>query len=254
MNPVIVIPARLGSTRLPNKPLADIQGEAMIVRVWRQAVAAAIGPVLVAAAEREIAEAIWQVGGTAVLTDAQLPTGSDRVWMAAEMVDPARDFSVVINVQGDFPMIEPALLRQLLAGLENPAVDIATLAFAITDPAERHNDSVVKVALELEPGRSPPGGRALYFSRLPVPWQAAVHYHHVGLYAYRRPALARFVALPRSAVERSESLEQLRALAAGMYIDCSLIDSAPFGVDTAADLERARALIAAQSPARGTKI
>lgn len=245
MNPLIVIPARLRSSRLPNKPLAEIHGEPMIVHVWRRAVAAGIGPVLVAAADPEIVSVIEKVGGTVVLTDPKLPTGSDRVWVAAEAVDPARDFDVIVNLQGDFPTIEPAALRTLLASLADPATDIATLSFEIHDEADLHNPNVVKVAIEPTggEGRGPMSGRAVYFSRLPVPWNAPTHYHHVGIYAYRRHALTRFVGLAQGDLERQESLEQLRALAAGMRVDCAVIHSTPFGVDTPADLERARAAI-----------
>lgn len=244
MNPILVIPARLGSTRLPSKPLAEIAGEPMIVHVWRRAMAAAAGPVVVACAEPEIAAAVAAAGGAAVLTRPDHASGSDRVCEAVAQVDPARRHDVVVNLQGDLPLIAPATIRAALRPLAEPAVDIATLAAPIRDEEERAAASVVKIAAGFAAGATI--ARALYFSRLAVPAGAGPHYHHIGLYAFRRAALERFVALPPSVLEMRERLEQLRALEAGMRIDVALVDSAPFGVDTPADLARARALIAAR--------
>ncbi|HXE26896.1 MAG TPA: 3-deoxy-manno-octulosonate cytidylyltransferase [Stellaceae bacterium] len=241
-NPVLVIPARMASTRLPGKPLADIEGAPMIVHVWRRAREAALGPVIVACAEREIAAAVEAAGGKAVLTKPDHPSGSDRIFEAVMQLDPARQYDVVVNLQGDLPLIEPNAIRAALAPLSEAAVDIATLAAPIENNEELGNPSVVKIAAGLAPGVGV--ARALYFSRLPVPYGGGAHYHHIGLYAYRRAALERFVALPPSPLEKRESLEQLRALEAGMRIDVALVDTVPFGVDTPADLARARELIA----------
>jgi 3-deoxy-manno-octulosonate cytidylyltransferase (CMP-KDO synthetase) len=216
----------------------------MIVHVWRRAKEAAIGPVVVACAEVEIAALIEREGGRAVLTRTDHPSGSDRVHEAVETLDPARRHDVVVNLQGDLPLIDPAILRACLLPLADPAVDIASLAVPISDPAEKDAISVVKAVAGFAPGAGI--ARALYFSRLPVPFGAGDHYHHIGLYAYRRAALDRFVALPPSVLEKRESLEQLRALEAGMRIDVALVDTVPFGVDTQADLARARALMSAR--------
>jgi 3-deoxy-manno-octulosonate cytidylyltransferase (CMP-KDO synthetase) len=216
----------------------------MIVHVWRRAVAAAAGPVIVACAEREIAAAIAAAGGQAVLTRPDHPSGSDRIFEAVMQLDPGRRHDVVVNVQGDLPLIEPAAIRAALAPLADAAVDIATLAAPIEDDEERGNPSVVKIAAGFAPGATVT--RALYFSRLPVPYGGGAHYHHIGLYAYRRAALERFVALPPSPLEQRESLEQLRALEAGMRIDVALVDTVPFGIDTPADLARAREMMAAR--------
>ncbi|MBF0326128.1 3-deoxy-manno-octulosonate cytidylyltransferase [Magnetospirillum moscoviense] len=243
LNPVIVIPARLPATRLPNKPLADICGEPMIVHVWRRSVAAGIGPVVVAAADPEIADAIKAHGGTAVLTDPDHPSGSDRVWEALEKIDPERQFGAVVNVQGDLPTLDPAIIRAVFEPLDQPGVDISTLVAEIELEEERTNPNVVKAVCGFAPGSRI--ARALYFTRATCPSGAGPHYHHIGLYAYRREALARFVVLPQGVLERREKLEQLRALENGMRIDCALVDTVPLGVDTPADLERARALIAA---------
>lgn len=240
-NPIVVIPARLQATRLPRKPLADIHGEPMIVHVWRRAVAAGIGPVVVACAEAEIAEAVTRAGGTAVLTRPDHPSGSDRVFEAVEACDPERQFDAVVNVQGDLPTLDPGIIRAVFAPLADPAVDIATLVTEIVEPSERDNPNVVKAVVAAAPGA--PVGRALYFSRATVPFGPGPLYHHIGLYAFKRAALARFVALPQGQLERRERLEQLRALENGMRIDAALIDTIPLGVDTPADLERARALL-----------
>jgi 3-deoxy-manno-octulosonate cytidylyltransferase (CMP-KDO synthetase) len=241
MKPVIVIPARMASSRLPGKPLADIHGEPMIVHVWRRATEADLGPVFVACADAPIAEAVERVGGRAVMTDPALSSGSDRVHAALEQVDPAGAYDIVINPQGDTPTFEPGLLRALLAALADPAVDIATLAAEIHDPHEAIDPNVVKIALEIAPGATV--GRAIYFSRLTVPSGDGPYYHHEGMYAFRRASLRRFVALPPSRLEQSERLEQLRALADGMRIDVAVVPAVPWGVNTPADLERVRGLM-----------
>jgi 3-deoxy-manno-octulosonate cytidylyltransferase (CMP-KDO synthetase) len=244
-NPIVIIPARLGSTRLPNKPLADIAGLPMIVQVCTRAAEARVGPVLVAAAEREIAEAVERAGYRAILTDPALPSGSDRIHQALQKFDPERRHDSVINLQGDLPTLDPALIAAVLEPLAEPAVEIATIAAAIRVEEERHDPNVVKVAAAFAPARIT--ARALYFSRATIPSGQGEHYHHIGLYAYRRQALERFVALPPGILERREKLEQLRALEAGMRIEVALVDTIPLGVDTPADLERARAILGAQN-------
>lgn len=243
MTPIVVIPSRMASTRLPGKPLADIGGRPMIVHVLDRAREAAVGPIAVACAEAEVAEAVRGAGEIAVLTDPSLPSGSDRVHAALSELDPEGRHDVVVNLQGDFPTIPPAQLRAVLAPLADPAVDIATLVTAITDPEEWALPSVVKAACAFERGRAV--SAALYFSRAPIPYGDGPRWHHIGVYAYRRAALARFVALPESPLERREKLEQLRALEAGMRIACARVDRGAFGVDTPQDLERARAILAA---------
>ncbi len=246
-NPVTVIPARLAATRFPDKPLANIDGEPMIVHVWRRAVEAGIGPVVVAAGDAAIADAVAAAGGDAVMTDADLPRGSDRVHQALEKFDPDRRHDAVINVQGDLPTIDPGVIAAVLDPFETPEVDITTLAVEITEDRERTDPNVVKavIALDNDAARI---GRALYFSRATVPSAPdGPHYHHIGLYGFRREALDRFVALPPGRLEALERLEQLRALEAGMRIDAALVDTVPLGVDTPADLDRARALLAAGS-------
>jgi 3-deoxy-manno-octulosonate cytidylyltransferase (CMP-KDO synthetase) len=245
-NPVILIPTRLAATRLPNKPLAEIAGAPMIVHVWRRALAAEIGPVVVASADREIVDLIERQGGRAVMTDPELPTGSDRIHAAITALDPQAAHDAVVNVQGDMPMLDPAAIRLALAALADPEIDIATLAAEIVDPAALHETSVNKVAAGFADPTRPT--RALYFSKAPVPWGEGPHYEHVGLYAYRRAALDRFVRSPRGVLEQRERLEQLRALEAGMRISVSLIDPTWLGVqvDTPADLARARELMERQ--------
>jgi len=240
--PVVVIPARLASRRLPDKPLAEIAGAPMIVHVWRRAREADIGPVVVACAEAAIAEAVRDAGGVAVLTDPDHPSGSDRVHEALEGFDPDGRYDAVVNLQGDLPTISPADVRAAVGALDDPAVDIGTLAAPIADPAERDDPNVVKAVIELAPGARI--GRALYFTRAAAPWGDGPTWHHIGLYAYRRAALAAYVRLPPAALERRERLEQLRALAHGMRIDVACVDSVPLGVDTPADLERARTALA----------
>lgn len=243
--PIVVIPARLASTRLPDKPLADIHGQPMIVRVWRRAMEADIGPVLVAAAEAVIVEAVRAAGGTAVLTDPAHPSGSDRVHEAALRHDPDGRHDAIVNLQGDLPAIDPAAIRAALSPLAAAEVDIATLATEIHDEAERQDPNVVKAVLAVPPGA--PIGRALYFSRAVVPSGPGAHWHHIGIYAYRPAALSRFVSLPPGILELRERLEQLRALEAGMRIDAALVDTVPLGVDTPADLARIRGILSNES-------
>ena len=214
----------------------------MIVHVWRRAIAANSGPVLVACAEEPVANAIRAVGGIAVLTDPALPSGSDRVFQAVERYDPTRQHNIVINLQGDLPAIDPIIIRTAAAPLANKQVDIATLATQIIEPTERTDPNVVKVVLAGPPDGSSPA-RALYFSRSSVPYGNGPLYHHIGIYAYQRDALAQFVRLPPGVLEQRERLEQLRALEAGMRIDVTLVDTLPLGVDTPADLERIRKVL-----------
>jgi 3-deoxy-manno-octulosonate cytidylyltransferase (CMP-KDO synthetase) len=245
MRPIIVIPSRMASTRLPGKPLADLHGRAMIVHVLNRAQGADIGPVAVACADTEIADAVRAAGGVAVMTDPSLPSGSDRVLAALAVLDPHGLHDVVVNLQGDLPTIPAMQLRAVITPLSDPGIDIATLVAPITDPAEAALPSVVKAACAFDRGRAV--SPALYFSRAPIPAGDGPLWHHIGVYAYRRPALARFVALPESPLERREKLEQLRALEAGMRIACARVDHAPFGVDTQADLERARVVLAGEN-------
>jgi len=240
--PIVVIPARLAATRLPNKPLADIHGAPMIVHVWRRAMAAGIGPVIVAAGDAAIGDAIERAGGRAIATDPNHPSGSDRIFEALGKADPAAAFDTIVNLQGDLPAIDPEHIRAVLAPLAEPSVDIATLVAECREEYERREPSVVKCVAAFAPGARV--ARALYFSRAAVPSGDGPLYHHIGIYAYRRAALARFVTLPPSPLEKREKLEQLRALEAGMRIDAALVDRVPFGVDTQADLDRARALLA----------
>ncbi|MDJ0951354.1 MAG: 3-deoxy-manno-octulosonate cytidylyltransferase [Alphaproteobacteria bacterium] len=242
LSPIIVIPARMASTRLPGKPLADIGGTPMIVHVWRRACEAGVGRVVVAAAEPEIAAVIDAAGGESVLTRPDLASGSDRIHEAVETVDPEKSHDVVVNLQGDLPTIPPAQIRAVLDPLADESIDIATLVAEITDPAERDDTSVNKVAVAFPPGATV--APALYFSRTAIPSGAGPLWHHIGIYAFRRAALARFVALPPSGLEQREKLEQLRALEAGMRIAVARVDAAPIGVDTPADLERARRMLA----------
>ena len=241
-SPIVLIPARMKSTRLPGKPLADIAGAPMIVQVWRRAMEAGLGPVCVAAAEPEIAEAVTKAGGQAVLTDPDHPSGSDRIFEALKKADPQGRHDAIVNLQGDLPTIDPAIIRRVMEPLADAAVDIATLAVEITRDTERTDPNVVKAVAAFGGGKTI--ARALYFSRATVPANEGPHYHHIGIYAYRRAALERFVALPPGLLEQREKLEQLRALEAGMRIDVALVDTLPLGVDTPAELERARAILA----------
>jgi 3-deoxy-manno-octulosonate cytidylyltransferase (CMP-KDO synthetase) len=239
MNPVVIIPARMASTRLPGKPLADIGGVPMILRVWAQAMKAGVGPVVVAAAEEEIADAVEKAGGHAVMTHPDLPSGSDRIYAALQGIDPGGRYDTVINLQGDLPALDPAQLRAAADAL--PGHDIATLAAPITDEADRANPAVVKAVVAWAPDGQK--GRALYFSRATVPTGPGEHFYHVGIYAYARAALARFVELPPSPLETREKLEQLRALEAGMSIAVARVDKVPLSVDTPEDLDYARKMI-----------
>jgi 3-deoxy-manno-octulosonate cytidylyltransferase (CMP-KDO synthetase) len=237
---VILIPARLAATRLPGKPLADIGGQPMIVHVLRRAEAAGLGPVVVATDSEPIVAAVAKAGGRAVLTRPDHPSGSDRIFEALNLVDPDGSAKFVLNVQGDLPTIAASDIRAVFAPLADPAVDIATLAAEIRKPDERTNPNVVKVVgTPVGPDRL----RALYFTRATAPYGDGPLFHHIGLYAYRREALARFVQLPPSPLETREKLEQLRALEAGMRIDVAIVDTVPLGVDTPEDLETARRLI-----------
>lgn len=272
MSVLIVIPARLKATRLPNKPLAMIGDAPMIVQVWRRAMEAKLGEVVVACDGEEIAAVIRAAGGVAVVTDPDHPSGSDRVWevVASRQSPVTSEEEIIVNLQGDVPTMEPKLLHALLEPLKNPEVDIATLAAEITRADEHVSPNVVKVVLAnggttLTPpslrGGSAGGlradnhagtkaGRALYFTRATAPYGDGVRYHHIGVYAYRRAALERFVALPPSPLEQREKLEQLRALEAGMRIDVAVVDTVPLGVDTLEDLARAQEIISSRNPAQ----
>jgi 3-deoxy-manno-octulosonate cytidylyltransferase (CMP-KDO synthetase) len=243
MSALIVIPARLKATRLPNKPLALIGDTPMIVHVWRSAVEAKAGPVVVAAGDPAIVDAVSAAGGQAVMTDPDLPSGSDRVHAAAEAFDPKGEFDVVVNVQGDLPTLDPALVAASIEPLDNQDVDIATVVARITEQEELSNPGVVKAAISLKPGERI--GPALYFSRNCIPSGEGEHYHHIGIYAFRRAALRRFVALSPTFLEVRERLEQLRALEHGMRMSAALVNTIPLGVDTQEDLERARRLMGA---------
>lgn len=236
--PLIVIPARLASTRLPRKPLADIAGKAMIARVWERAAASGQGEVVVATDSKDIAHLIEQAGGVAVMTSREHVSGSDRIWEAVQKIDAAGAQDIIINLQGDMPTFDPKILRSVLEPFKDPQVQIATLAAIIDDEAEKHDPAVVKPVVAWGPGTRL--GRALYFTRATAPAGDGPIYHHVGIYAYRRAALAQFVALPPSPLEQREKLEQLRALEAGMTIGVALIDKAPIGVDTEETLQKAR--------------
>lgn len=245
MSILVLIPARLGSTRLPKKALADIAGRPMVVRVAERAQAAGIGRVVVATDAAEIRAAVEAAGFEAVMTSPDHQSGSDRIFEALTQVDPDGSVETVVNVQGDLPTIEPEAIRQVLAPFEDPRCDIATLCVEISDEAEKTNPNVVKLV------GSPLGAsrlRALYFTRATAPWGEGPLYHHVGLYAYRRASLERFVALPPSILETRERLEQLRALEDGMRIDAEIVDTIPLGVDAAGDLERARIMYGVAQP------
>ena len=239
--PIVLIPARMASTRLPGKPLADIGGVPMIVQVMRRAAEADVGPVVVATDSRAVADAVEAASGRVVMTRADHPSGSDRIFEALTIVDPDGRHDIVVNVQGDLPTVAPAAVAAAAAPLADAAVALGPIAAVITREAERTDPAVVKaVGSEIVPGRL----RALYFTRATAPWGEGPLLHHIGLYAYRRAALTRFVSLPASRLEQREKLEQLRALEAGMRIDIVIVDDVPLGVDTPHDLDRARAIIA----------
>ena len=241
-NPIVVIPARLASHRLPGKPLADIHGDPMIVHVWRRAEEAGVGRVVVACADAEIADVVKGAGGETVMTRPDHASGSDRVFEALRTVDPDGRHDAVINLQGDLPTVAADVVRAVLVPLDEPQVDIGTVACIITEEADRNDPNVVKAVVSLAPGTS--CGRALYFTRVSAPGGDGPLLHHIGIYTFRRSALERLVALPPAPLEAREELEQLRALEAGMRIDVALVDTQPLGVDTPADLERARAILA----------
>ncbi len=240
---LIVIPARMHATRLPGKPLADIHGRPMIVHVWARAIAAECGEVIVATDSEAIAAAVRAAGGEAVMTRADHVSGSDRVFEAVQIKDPGGSADIIVNLQGDLPTLDPKLVMACIAPLADVQTDIATLASVIHEADERDNPNVVKVI------GTPVGAstlRALYFTRATAPWGEGPLYHHIGIYAYRRSALERFVSLAPSPLELREKLEQLRALEAQMRIDAAIVDTVPLGVDTPADLDRARLMLRPQ--------
>ena len=246
MTPIMIIPARMAASRLPGKPLADIGGVPMIVRVLRQAERAGVGPVAVAAGDAEIVAAVEAAGGRAVLTEPDLPSGSDRVLAALELLDPDGRCDVVVNLQGDMPFVAPAVISACLGVLAaEPDCDIATAIAPEASAADRDDPAVVKAVVSLAPGD--PRGRALYFTRSTLYGDGPV-WKHVGVYAYRRDALVRFCAAPPSPLERREKLEQLRALEMGLSIWAAVVDETPISVDTPADLEAARAFASRQRP------
>jgi 3-deoxy-manno-octulosonate cytidylyltransferase (CMP-KDO synthetase) len=241
---LILIPARMASTRLPGKPLADIAGVPMIVHVWRRALEANVGPVWVATDSPAIAAVVETAGGRAAITHGDHASGTDRIHEALQQADPARHCDIVVNLQGDLPTLNPADLAAAVAVLSDRSVDLATLAAEIVKAHERSDSNVVKVVgTPVGPDRL----RALYFTRATAPAGDGPLFHHIGLYAFRRAALERFVALPPSPLEQRERLEQLRALEAGMRIDVAIVDSVPLGVDTPADLETARAVLTSRA-------
>ncbi|WP_420547881.1 3-deoxy-manno-octulosonate cytidylyltransferase [Curvivirga sp.] len=242
MNSLIVIPSRLASTRLPNKPLADIAGLPMIVQCLKRAEESNSGPVIVAAGDQEIVDAIEAHGGTAIMTDPDLPSGSDRVWAAVEAYDPEGKYDVIINVQGDLPTLDPHVIEATAEPLKDAAVDISTAVAEITEEEEKTNPNVVKAYLAFQQGNHI--ARALTFTRATAPFGEGPLYHHIGLYGYRREALKQFVSMPPGLLEQREKLEQLRALEAGMRIDAALVKTVPLGVDTLEDLEKARQVLA----------
>ena len=239
LSPIILIPARMGALRLPGKPLADIAGTSMIVRVLRRAEAASIGPVAVAAGDPAIVEAVEAAGGRAVLTDPGLPSGSDRIMAALRQLDPAGRYDAVINLQGDMPFVEPGVVAACVEVLERTPCDISTIVASETSIADRDNVDVVKAVLAM--GWDGHLGRALYFTRSTLYGEGPV-WRHIGIYGYRPAALARFTAAPPSLLERREKLEQLRALELGLRIDAAVVGSAPISIDTPADLAAARAV------------
>ena len=237
MTPVILIPARMAATRLPNKPLADINGLPMIVHVWQRAVASEIGDVFVACDDERIVQAIEKAGGKAIITDNNHASGSDRIYEALNKIPNNKKYDVIVNVQGDVQTIDPQIIKEVLKPLE--FADIATLACKITVEAEKTDPSVVKPVLAFN---SPTLANALYFSRATLPHGAGDIYHHIGIYAYKRHALEKFVSLPPSRLELREKLEQLRALEADMKIGVAIVDTIPLGVDTHEHLQKAREL------------
>lgn len=242
MKPIVVIPARMASTRLPGKPLADIGGVPMIVRVWKKAVEADIGPVVVAAGDKEIQQAVEAAGGRAVMTPANLPSGSDRVWAALNAVDRSFEHDLVVNLQGDLPTFDPVCIRAAIDAMVTTGGEIGTCAAETEDPADADNPDLPKLVATWDVGRT--RGRVHYFSRSRIPSGKGPWNLHVGLYVYRREALQRFVGLQPSALEQREKLEQLRAIEAGMFMAAGRVAEMPLSVDTPADLEKARAAVA----------
>lgn len=251
MSILVLIPARMASTRLPGKPLADIAGRPMIVHVADRAVESGVGRVAVATDSLEVAEAVRAHGHEAVMTAESHQSGSDRIFEALQALDPDETVEFVVNLQGDLPTIDPAMVRKVLHPLATGDADIATLAVEIADEAERDDANVVKIVGAFHDAELM---RCLYFTRARAPWGEGPLYHHVGIYAYRRPALARFVGLGPSALEQRERLEQLRALEAGMRIDAMVVDTVPLGVDTPKDLERARKFLASKQGLAGLSL
>jgi 3-deoxy-manno-octulosonate cytidylyltransferase (CMP-KDO synthetase) len=247
MRPVVLIPARRASTRLPNKPLADIAGLPMIAHVYQRALDARIGDVFVATDDAEIAWAVEKEGGRAVITAEHHPSGSDRIWEALQNLDPDGKYDTIINVQGDLPTLDPSIVSAILVPLEQDArVDISTLVCEIHDEADKTNPAVVKPIIAWNNEIHASGlrmGQALYFTRATAPWGDGALYHHIGMYGYRRDALQSFVSLPPSPLELREKLEQLRALEAGMMIGVAEVQTIPLGVDTQEQLEQARELL-----------
>ncbi len=241
MKSIIIIPARMTSIRLPNKPLADICGLPMIIQVMKRAEESGMGKVYIACAEQEIADAVKQAGGNYMMTDPNHNSGTDRIYEALEKIDPENRYDIIINVQGDLPTINPNIIKNCLKPFENPKVDMTTLVAEITDDSERNNPNVVKAIIAWD--KTEKSGKALYFTRATAPANKGSLYHHIGLYAYRRAALKKFTSLEPSTLEKRERLEQLRALENDMRINVVLVDTVPFGVDTQEDLEKARQLL-----------
>jgi len=245
MSVLIGIPARLLATRLPNKPLADIHGLPMIVRVMQQAQKANVGPVIVACCGEEIKKAVEDHGGTAILTDPDLPSGTDRIFAALTDYDPAGKYQHIINLQGDLPLVNPADIKNLATAMQEDNYEMLTLAAPFTDAKEKTNSNVVKIAMrEVDSGERT---RAYYFSRAPIPSEAATMYHHIGIYGYTRDVLTQYVKLPPSYLEKTERLEQLRAMEAGVTIDVIAVDAVPQSVDTPEDLERVKKFVGEKS-------
>ncbi|MEM6603605.1 MAG: 3-deoxy-manno-octulosonate cytidylyltransferase [Pseudomonadota bacterium] len=248
MNPIVIIPARMSATRLPGKPLAEINGLPMILHVRNRAIEAEVGRVVVAAGEQSICDVVRNAGGEAILTNPELPSGSDRIFAALEQVDPGEAFDTVVNLQGDLPTLDPTLIHAVIEPLSSRGVDIGTLAAKITDPEEEDCPDVVKVVMSpSEEAES--RGRALYFTRANAPWGQGDLLHHIGIYAYRRDVLKKFVQLKPSFLEKREKLEQLRALENNIRIDVSIVDTVPLGVDTQNDLDKARLILSGVSHA-----
>ena len=243
MNPIVIIPARMAATRLPGKPLADINGLPMILHVRNRALEAEVGRVVVAAGEKAICDAVEAAGGEAVLTNPELPSGSDRIYEALMKIDPDGEYDIVVNLQGDLPTLDPTLIHAVIDPLSNGDADIGTLAAVITDDEEKENPNVVKVVMSPFE-QSENKGRALYFTRATAPSGEGDLLHHIGIYAYTRKALEKFIKLKPSYLEKREKLEQLRALENNMRIDVSVVDTVPVGVDTPSDLEKACLVLA----------